>query len=114
MAVSYDGRRFRSVRNSSGGEVSHETLFEYHQDGSIVWAQYQGGLVVRGYLIATVDESGALDARYQHVNSTGILMTGVCRTIPELLPDGRYRLHESWRWTCGSESSGESVVEEIS
>jgi len=40
-------------------------------------------------------------------------MTGVCRSTPELLPDGRIRLHEKWQWTCGDRASGESIIEEI-
>jgi hypothetical protein len=51
--------------------------------------------------------------RYQHINSAGELMTGSCRSVPERTIDGRYRLRESWRWTCGDGSSGESVVEEV-
>ena len=38
---------------------------------------------------------------------------GECRSQLEVLPDGRYRLHEKWRWTSGDSSSGESVVEEL-
>ena len=51
--------------------------------------------------------------RYHHVNAAGELMTGVCRSTPELLPDGRVRLHERWQWTSGDGSSGESVIEEV-
>ena len=40
-------------------------------------------------------------------------MTGECHSVPEILPDGRYRLREKWRWTCGDGSSGESVIEEL-
>jgi hypothetical protein len=40
-------------------------------------------------------------------------MTGICRSTPEILPDGRIRLHEKWQWTSGDRSSGESIVEEI-
>jgi len=39
-------------------------------------------------------------------------MTGVCRTTPEQLPDGRLRLHETWHWTSGDGSAGSSVLEE--
>jgi hypothetical protein len=46
------------------------------------------------------------------VNIQGELMTGICRSTPEILPDGRIRLHESWQWTSGDESRGFSVVEE--
>ncbi len=112
-SVGYDGRRFRSVENSPGGEVGPETVFFYRQEGDLVWATYEGGAVRLGVLVATADAEGRLDARYAHVNGAGELMTGECRTTPERLPDGRLRLHEEWRWTSGDRSSGTSVVEEI-
>jgi hypothetical protein len=112
-SVEYGGRRFRSVENSASGEVGPETVFEYRQDGDVVSATYEGGGVRAGVLIATADSGGNLDARYAHVNASGDLMTGECRTTPEALPDGRLRLHEEWRWTSGDGSSGRSVVEEI-
>jgi hypothetical protein len=111
--VGYDGRRFRSVENSETGEVGPETVFSYSQDRDVVSATYGGGGVRSGVLIATADGEGNLDARYAHVNASGELMTGECRTTPERLTDGRLRLHEEWRWTSGDGSSGRSVVEEI-
>jgi hypothetical protein len=112
-SIDYDGRRFRSVENSDTGEVGPETVFGYRQDGDVVSATYEGGDVRFGTLIATADGEGNLDARYGHVNASGELMTGECRSTPEMLPDGRLRLHEEWRWTSGDGSSGQSVVEEI-
>ncbi len=112
-SADYDGRRFRPVENSETGEVGPGTVFAYRQDGNVVSATYEGGGVRYGVLIATSDGEGNLDARYGHVNAEGDLMTGECRTTPEVLPDGRLRLHEEWRWTSGDGSSGRSVVEEI-
>ena len=112
-SVEYGGRRFRSVENSASGEVGPGTVFAYRQDGDVVSATYGGGDVRSGVLIATADGGGKLEARYAHVNASGELMTGECRTTPEVLPDGRLRLHEEWRWTSGDGSSGRSVVEEI-
>ena len=112
-SIDYDGRRFRSVENWDTGEVGPETVFGYRQDGDVVSATYEGGDVRFGTLIATADGEGNLDARYGHVNASGELMTGECRSTPEVLPDGRLRLHEEWRWTSGDGSSGRSVVEEI-
>ena len=110
--IHYDQKVFRSSSNTDNGDVDTETLFYYHQQGDIVWAEYAGGSVVRGSLIAKADSRGVLDMRYHHLNRNGELMTGVCRSVPELLPDGRIRLHESWQWTSGDGSSGQSVVEE--
>jgi hypothetical protein len=111
--LDYEGRRFRSTENSSTGEVGPETVFEYHQEGDVVRASYEGGGIRSGVLVATADDEGNLDARYAHVNAAGELMTGECRSTPEVLSDGRLRLNEEWRWTSGDRSSGRSVVEEI-
>jgi hypothetical protein len=113
MRINYDNRTFVPIRNSSGCEVCSDTVFRYHQAGSVVWAEYSGGEIVRGQLIASCDDEGVLDMRYQHINLRGELMTGICRSTPEILPDGRIRLHEKWQWTCGDRSAGESVIEEV-
>ncbi|GAB3557572.1 n-acetylglutamate synthase [Spirosoma fluminis] len=109
----YDNKLFRSVTNTANGEVSGDTLFHYHQEGQVVWADYKGGSIAKGFLIATVQPDNSLDMRYQHVNTQGELMTGRCQSTPELLPDGRIRLHERWQWTSGDGSSGQSIVEEV-
>ena len=113
IAINYDGRRFVSVENSETGEVGAGTVFQYRQRGPVVWATYEGGQVLFGTLVANADAAGKLDMRYSHVNARGELMTGRCRSIPEVLPDGRLRLHESWQWTCGDFASGQSIVEEV-
>lgn len=112
--INYDKRKFVPVTNTENGEVSGATVFHYHQQEDVVWATYAGGGVRWGTLVARVDEESCLDMRYSHVNDAGELMTGRCRSVPEVLTDGRLRLHETWQWTSGDESRGESVVEELS
>lgn len=111
--INYDGKTFGSSANTANGEVGADTRFHYHQQGNIVWAEYSGGSIVRGSLIATVQADDSLDLRYHHVNTSGELMTGKCHSTPEMLPDGRLRMHEIWQWTAGDHSSGESTIEEI-
>jgi len=109
----YDNKFFRSVTNTDNGEVSGDTLFHYHQQDNLVWAEYAGGAIVKGNLIATVLDDYSLDMRYKHVNKKNELMTGRCHSVPERLPDGRLRMRETWQWTSGDGSSGESVVDEV-
>ena len=111
--INYDNRIFTSVANTPNGEVGGETLFHYRQKGDLVWARYSGNGIAEGHLIANVAPDGTLDMRYHHRSPTGALMTGLCRSRLEILPDGRYRLHESWQWTSGDQSRGESMVEEV-
>ena len=111
--INYNNRVFKSVRNSETGEVSAETIFYYHQKENLVWAEYEGGEIVFGSLIAKVLEDASLEMRYQHLNKKGELMTGKCVSAPEILESGKIRLYETWQWTSGDFSKGESVVEEI-
>lgn len=111
--MNYQGKTFKSVSNTPNGEVSGETIFHYFQSGNTVTANYSGGGVEKGHLIALVDENGVLDMRYHHVNTQGKLQTGICHSVPEYLPDGRIRLHETWQWTSGDCSSGNSIIEEF-
>ncbi len=63
-------------------------------------------------MTGTVSPAGELDFNYCHVNTAGELRSGRCRSVPEVLSDGRLRLREQWQWTDGDRSGGESVVEE--
>ena len=111
--MNYHNKIFRAVSNSESGESSSETLFYYQQEDNILYADYNGGSIIKGHLIGKVSEDGKIDMRYHHINSNGILMTGVCKSSPEILEDGRIRLHESWQWTCGDRSKGASIIEEL-
>jgi len=109
--INYDGRLFRPVSNENG-EVGADTVFAYQQTGRIVTATYSGGSIQVGHLLGLVDDDGHIELSYHQVNTSGELRTGVCHTTPEILPDGRLRLHEEWRWTSGDASVGRSVIEE--
>lgn len=111
--INYAGRIFRTVENLGNGDADSETVFHYHHEGNIVWATYSGGDVAFGTLLAAADADGCLDMRYQHLSRKGEWKAGVCRSVVTVLADGRYRMLESWRWTTGDRSSGNSVVEEV-
>lgn len=113
MRINLDGRTFRSVSNTENGEVSTSTIFHYRQAGDVVTADYSGGSIVAGHLIARMLNDGRLDMRYHHLNDKGELMLGTCLSTPERLADGRLRFKEEWRWLSGDLSSGSSEIEEV-
>jgi hypothetical protein len=113
VTINYDGRQFRAIANTENGETSSDTIFSYRQSGSILSATYRGGSIVTGHLLGFVRDDGSLDFRYHQINSRNELMTGTCQSTPEILPDGRIRLHELWQWTSGDRSAGQSTVEEL-
>lgn len=110
--INYNGKVFRPIVNTENGETSADTVFVYKQVGNLLTSEYSGGKIRYGHLIGLVDESGSIDMRYHQLNEKGGLMTGICKSVPEILPNGKIRLHETWEWTSGDKSTGSSVIEE--
>ena len=111
--MNYDGKTFRPIQTTKNSETSEETVFEYHQSGNVITSDYKGGNIKKGHLIGIVNETGCIDMRYHQVNTKGELMTGICQSKPEILRNGQILLYESWEWTSGDKSKGNSILEEI-
>jgi hypothetical protein len=110
--MNYNNKKFRPISNTENGETSNETLFHYKQTGNMLTAEYSGGKIKYGHLIGLVDEFGNITMRYHQINDNDELMTGICFSTPEILENGKIRLHESWEWTSGDQSKGTSIIEE--
>jgi hypothetical protein len=111
--MNYNNKKFRPISNTKNGETSNETLFHYKQTGNILTAEYSGGKIKYGHLIGLVDELGNITMRYHQINDNDELMTGICFSTPEILENGKIRLHENWEWTSGDQSKGTSIIEEL-
>lgn len=111
--INYDGRCFRMAASSTGDESAvAETVFLYQQVDDLVTCTYSGGSVRTGSMIGLADEHGKLTIRFTHIYVDGRMMSGEGETVPEVLPDGRLRLHESFV-VFDSGQAGTSIVEEI-
>ncbi|MNY46410.1 hypothetical protein D3C86_1815840 [compost metagenome] len=111
--MNYNDKVFRPTSNTKNGETSSETIFHYKQVDNVLTSEYSGGKIKKGHLIGLVDKNGNIEMRYHQVNDKGELMTGICKSKPEILENGKIRLHESWEWTSGDKSKGQSIIEEI-
>jgi hypothetical protein len=94
--MNYNDKKFRPISNTENGETSNETLFHYKQIGNILTSEYSGGKIKYGHLMGLVDKSGKIEMRYHQVNDKDELMTGICISKPEILKNGKIRLHENW------------------
>lgn len=115
--INYNGRLFRPVSLGDGSDVDTDTIFAYHQRGSLLLGEYAGGEIQWGSIVGTVTDDGSLTFLYQHVTKSGDLRSGRCDSRPEILSHGKLRLHERWQWhhaaDGGGGETGESTVEEI-
>jgi len=89
--INYDGRRFQPTGHGPDAPIT-----TYRQDGDLLWADLFGGKVRRGALCGRCDGEGVLDFTYSMVLKDGRVIAGHCRSTPEVLADGRIRLHEAW------------------
>ncbi len=111
--MNYNNKKFRPVSNTENGEITKKTIFLYKQEGNILTSSYQGEKIIKGHLIGLVDKNGNIDMRYHQINEKGKLMTGTCNSRPEIMENGKIRLHEKWQWTTTDNSKGSSILEEI-
>ena len=108
--IFYDGKYFISKMNTENGEVDNQTLFLYHQNENILWADYYGGEIKKGSIVGTVALNGEIDFYYQHINLSDQIRIGKCHSVPQILSDGRIELSEQWQWLNGDKSKGSSIV----
>ncbi|MFD9290513.1 hypothetical protein ACFWBV_19955 [Streptomyces sp. NPDC060030] len=122
MARSLDGLVLSPVADQAPGQVGTRTRFTYHERDSRIWAEYEGGDIVRGHLVGTRD-GDTLDFLPRSLKGTGGTSTvqlkqdGTtssrhCVSTVTDLPDGRVRLDETWEWES-LRGSGTSAVEEV-
>ncbi len=103
--VNFNNRQFSLVENSEKGTVNSDTIFEYKQDKELVTANYYGGSVKYGKIIAILN-GDTLDMRYQCVTSENELKTGKAIAKISFSEEGKIILTLSWEWLDEKNAKG--------
>ncbi|MGQ1783492.1 n-acetylglutamate synthase [Saccharicrinis sp. GN24d3] len=111
--INYNNKTFVTISNSENGDTTEETVYSYKQSGNRVTATYKGGPIKSGFVEASADVFGNLQMQYYHTNEKNELITGICTSTPERMPNGKIRIIEDWQWTCKHFPNGRSILEEI-
>lgn len=111
--MNLNDRTFTAVSNSNSGEVNGNTLFYYRQQGEMIWAEYAGGEIKKGFLIGKFISENEIFFTYQHLNQKLENRLGQCTGRIEISVNGKLRIIENWQWLDGERQSGQSVIEEI-
>ena len=107
MAVNFEGKTFQLVNNSNHGTSEVETRFFYSQIGSIVTAEFAGGSVVKGFIMANY-RPGFLDMVYQLITTDNELKLG--KALAKIQMEGnKIQLDLDWEWLTGSDIAGTST-----
>ncbi|WP_242613907.1 hypothetical protein [Actinomadura roseirufa] len=108
-----DGRRFAMV-SSTASRVDPDapTRFAYTEADGVIWGSYEGDTVVHGRFVG-VRDGADVELSYVHLTTRGTApVAGRSSNRIELLPDGRMRLVEEFRFD-GDDTPQVSVCEEI-
>ena len=73
--IDFNNKKFALIENSNEGEVNQDTIFEYKQEGDVVTADYHGGSVIYGKIIASLQKN-KLDMLYQCLTKDNQLKAG--------------------------------------
>ncbi len=111
--ISLKNKKMRPTMNTTNGQVNEQTLFEYNQEGDLIWGTYAGGAVARGVLVGKMNASYDIRFYYLQLDANGTLHEGNSSSSTEFLNDGRIVLYENWEWTGDKNGSGNSIIEEI-
>ncbi len=112
MKVDFNNKTFALLDNSEKGTVNTDTIFEYKQDGSLVTADYEGGTVRYGKIIARL-EGAKLHMRYHCLTTEDVLKSGKAIAKVSFNEQSKILLHLDWEWLDGGGEKGRSVYVEV-
>jgi hypothetical protein len=112
MTFNFDGKTFQVLRNDGPEvDVTAETRFHFRQQGNIVHADYAGGRVKFGKLLALL-EGNTMRHHYIQINERGEFHSGHGSDEIRVTPDGKIQLIDRWKWET-KEGSGVCILEEV-
>jgi hypothetical protein len=107
----FDNKRFALIQNSGSGQVNSETIFEYKQQDNLVTADYYGGTIKYGKIIADLKDD-ELNMLYQCLTINNQLKAGKAIAKISLSETGKMKLSLNWEWlTNGSEKGNSEYIE---
>jgi len=107
-AYNFQNKTFLLVENAANGTVNQDTIFKYQQNGDLVTADYKGGTVIYGKIIARL-QGDQLLMRYQCLTIENTFKVGKAIAQITQLPDGKLQLSLDWEWIDGGIGKGQSI-----
>ena len=108
----FNKKTFALLQNTEGGQVNAETVFKYKQKGNLVTADYTGGSVVYGKIIAQL-EGDTLNMLYQCLTADNQLKAGKAMAKITKTSNGKIKLSLDWEWLNDSQTKGQSEYIEL-
>jgi hypothetical protein len=108
----FNNKKFRLIENSVNGKVNADTIFEFKQEGNLVTADYFGGTIRYGKIIAILEDD-KLRMLYQCLTTGNELKAGKAIAQISFMENGKMKLNLDWEWLGGGYEKGISEYIEI-
>lgn len=108
----FNNKKFVLLENSENGKVNTETIFEYKQNGNLVTADYKGGSIKYGKIIAFL-KNDELDMLYQCLTTENDLKAGKALAKISANEEGKIKLSLDWQWLNNNTEKGKSQYIEL-
>lgn len=106
-AIDFNNKIFSLVTNTDNGKVTAETIFEYKQEGDMVTANYYGGTIRYGKIIAIL-QNRQLNMLYQCLTTSNELKAGKAMADISFTENGKMKLNLNWEWLGSKNDKGVS------
>lgn len=108
----FNNKRFALIENSENGQVNSETIFNYKQEENLVTANYFGGTIKYGKIIADL-KGNQLNMLYQCLTTDNQLKAGKALAQITKTENGKIKLSLNWEWLTNGNEKGQSEYIEI-
>lgn len=105
--IDFNHKTFLLVSNTANGKVNTETLFRYRQEGNLVTADYSGGTIIYGKIIALLVDT-KLQMLYQCLTTQNELKAGKATANISFADNGKMKLQLNWEWLNDNHQTGTS------
>ncbi len=107
--MNFNNKTFSLLENSENGKVNSDTIFAFKQEGDLVTADYYGGSIQYGKIIAKLRaKDQQMDMLYQCLTVDGELKAGKALGHISLNDEGKIQLKLDWEWLGDKKDQGTS------
>ena len=93
-----DRIKMNVIKTAENGVVNHETIFHFSQKDEIVSAEYQGGKILKGFLVGKLSIQNQLEFSYCQMQVDDKLDNGVSICQLSKNENGKIILTEHFEW----------------
>ena len=109
--INLNNVKMNVIETSENGVVNQDTIFSFNQEQDLVYANYSGGQIAKGFLAGYL-KGNKLEFTYCQVQVDGILDNG--KSNAELTTHkGKIRLIEHFEWASRPGQIGTNIFEEL-